>query len=517
MRESWRDFYQTLDLRSLALFRIALALLLIHDTATRWPDIEAFYAQTGILPADAPWPRFNAPLQWSPLDALQSANAIRMVFVAGFLAELALLCGYRTRIAQVVSLLFLASVRNRNTLLTHGGDGALAVLCVWALLMPLGARWSMDRRRAARRGGTSDFGAERSSASWVGVAYAVQIGFIYLTTAVAKSGPAWQDGTAVHYALHLDQFTNAFGAWMRGMPLVLLQAMSWGTLALEWAALPMFLAPVAQPWLRRIALIGLAGFHLGTAVTMVLGAFPWVMCASYLPLVRPPDWDALGRLLHRAGFAKAAGALASPAIAPAVANDAATARAARRATSPHRGRIVRDAIAAGLLICVLLDGFNQSFASRLHRDPLRLPLVLRAPVMIFDLGQGWRMFAPEPLRYDGWWVVVGETETGAVVDPLTGQAPRWEKPPHLSSVRSVYWRMYMFNISRPEFRPFQIYFARWLAGRTRPEPPARRLRGLDLWWVQENTPSPGQPPPPLQRFRLWSWDAENDRILRGDV
>jgi hypothetical protein len=498
MREQRRDFYLTLDLRSLALFRMALALLLLHDAASRWPDLEAFYTSSGLLPADASWPRFGAPFHFSWLDSFESLDAMRGVFVAGMLCALALLVGFQTRVAQILSFLFLVGVRNRNPLLTHGGDAALTVICLWGLLMPLGARLSIDAWRAARR--RSGPPPNRTAPSLVGLAYAFQIGFIYLTTAVAKTGPAWHDGTAVYYALQLDQFASPLGVAVRAAPLWLLKTLSYGTFALEWAALPLILSPVAQPWLRGLTLLALVGFHLGTAVTMTLGSFPFVMCASFLPLVRPSDWDDLQRLFDRRRGGATPGGATPAAAAPR--------RIANR---------IADVVAVFLIVCIIGDAFNQSFALRLQRRPLALPLALRAPLLAFDLGQGWRMFAPEPLRRDGWWIVAGITETGAQLDPLTGTAPRSDKPPNLGSRQSVWWRMYLFNISRPEMRPFQIYFARWLAGRTRSLPPERRLQKLDFWWMQEDTPPPGSPPPPVQRFRLWSWDGAHDIVLRGDV
>jgi len=522
MRERLRDFYLTLDLRSLALFRVALALLLLQDAIALWPDIGAFFTDNGVLPADAPWPRAGGPFHYSVLDPLGTTAAVRVAFAAGMLSHLALLVGYRTRIAQVVSFVFFTSVVNRNPLLSHGAEAALTVLCLWGLFLPLGARGSLDARRARSR----DPGvppATRSAPSLAAIAYVIQIGLIYLSTAAAKTGPAWHEGTAVYYALHLDLFTTPAGLRVGESPLALLRVMSHVTYALEWAALALFLSPWAQPWLRRIGVVGLAAFHLGTAGTMALGAFPFIMCASFLPLVRPRDWDDMRRVLSRGrrrdtDAVPVAAALPepepTPALAPAATPDA-TRRASRWAPAALRGAV--GAAALFLITCNLLEAYNASFARRLGTRALALPLVVRAPGLAFDLGRGWRMFAPEPLRRDGWWVVTGVTVDGATWDPLRGAAPDWNKPPRLWSRYGVYWRMYLFNISMPEAGTYQIYFARWLAGRDRPLPPSQRLRALDLWWVQEDTPAPGTPPPPLQRFRLWSWDAGADVIRRGDV
>jgi hypothetical protein len=128
------------------------------------------------------------------------------------------------------------------------------------------------------------------------------------------------------------------------------------------------------------------------------------------------------------------------------------------------------------------------------------------------------MFAPDPLRGDGWWVVDGVTETGTAFDPLRNGPPQWDKPAHLAFLRLPIWRSFLFNVSAAGSRPYWPNFSRWLAGETRATPPGRRLTRFDFWWVQEDTQPPGTPKPwPVHRFRLWSWDAASGTVRRGDI
>ena len=176
-----------------------------------------------------------------------------------------------------------------------------------------------------------------------------------------------------------------------------------------------------------------------------------------------------------------------------------------------------NVVVALLFASAAADSWSWTYATRTSSEPRRLPLWLHAPALVLDLRQGWRMFAPNPLRGDGWWVVDGVTETGAALDPLLNRPPQWDKPPHLAFLRTPMWRMYLFNISLPRNMPYWPNFSRWLAGRTRPNPPERRLQRFDLWWVQEDTQAPGTPQPwPVQRFRLWSWDGATGTVRRGD-
>ena len=102
----------SLDLRSLALFRVCLGLILLADLGIRAGDLHPHYTDAGVLRAD----------------------------------EIALLVGFYTRAATFLSFVLLLSLHNRNPLVLHGGDSLLRLLLFWSLLLPLGACWSLDRR-----------------------------------------------------------------------------------------------------------------------------------------------------------------------------------------------------------------------------------------------------------------------------------------------------------------------------------------------------------------------------------
>jgi antitoxin component YwqK of YwqJK toxin-antitoxin module/predicted DCC family thiol-disulfide oxidoreductase YuxK len=132
----------------------------------------------------------------------------------------------------------------------------------------------------------------------------LQIGMIYFFTGLWKTVPmlwgesaAWLDGTAIHYVLHMEQSIRTPALWAREMPLWAIRCLSWGTLAIELAALPMFLLPWLQPLLRRVAIAVLLLLHLGIAVTLDAGLFSYVMVASYAVLLTDADWALLRRWL----------------------------------------------------------------------------------------------------------------------------------------------------------------------------------------------------------------------------
>ena len=493
MRSSLRDFFFTIDTRSLALYRIGLGLLLLYDAGERWIGIEPFYTVSGVMAGPA-----RTPLHWSLLDLVHTAWAVRAVFLVAAAAHVALLLGWRTRIAHAVALVFLVCARNRNPLLSSGADAVLLAMTLWTFFLPLGARWSLDARRRGA-GHPSPAASEAGLAALVAVG---QIAFVYFTTAVAKSGSTWRDGSAVYYALQIDQFITPIGRALGAAPPALLMIFTYGTLGLEYLTVGLVFVPWLQPLLRRIAIVTLIAFHLGTWAALVISSFPFVMIATYALLLQPADWEILGRW----------GARWLPRI-PAAAWAPGTGGRARL----FEGRWA-NLVVAMLFASAAADGWSWTYATRTGSEPRRLPLWLHAPALVLDLRQGWRMFAPDPLRGDGWWVVDGVTESGAPFDPLRNGPPEWGKPAQLAFRRTPMWRMYLFNVSLPRNMAYWPNFSRWLAGRTRPNPPERRLQRFEMWWVQEDTQPPGVPKPwPVRRYRLWSWDSATGTVRRGEV
>ncbi|MFM8354330.1 MAG: HTTM domain-containing protein, partial [Gammaproteobacteria bacterium] len=146
------------DLRALAAVRIGVGLLILVDLMIRASDLGWFMSEWGVLDTAASrlyadqW-RFS--LYWLSSSFVWTCA----LFVCAALAATLLVFGVRTRLATVVSFLLLASLHNRNPLLLQGGDNLLLLLTFWGMMLPWGARWSIDavmseqRKRPDRLGG----------------------------------------------------------------------------------------------------------------------------------------------------------------------------------------------------------------------------------------------------------------------------------------------------------------------------------------------------------------------------
>src|ERR671921_1094735 len=137
------------DLRSLAVFRIVLALLAFADLAIRSADLYPHYTDAGIMPRTVLVEEISS--QWAFSLHLMNGGSLfqALLFGVAALAAFGMLVGYRTRLMTFVVWALLLSIQLRNPLLNGSESPMLRTLFFWGMLLPLGAYWSVDRARSA--------------------------------------------------------------------------------------------------------------------------------------------------------------------------------------------------------------------------------------------------------------------------------------------------------------------------------------------------------------------------------
>ena len=142
---SQQYWYQTtsMDLRSLALFRVALAIALGCTLASLMGAVPLWFSDGGMMPR-------TDSLDLGGLAAhnltLVTGNpwVLRLMLGAGLMASLTLIMGYRTRFSLGVATLVLFSFVTRQPLISLPHEVWLVGLALWSLSLPLGLRWSLD-------------------------------------------------------------------------------------------------------------------------------------------------------------------------------------------------------------------------------------------------------------------------------------------------------------------------------------------------------------------------------------
>lgn len=405
-------------------------MLILADLALRSRHLVAFYTDTGVLPRTTLFDLY--PAARFSLHALSGAAVYQgLLFVAAGGVAVALLVGYRPRLAAAVSLLLLASLHARNPLILTGGDTLLRRLLFWGLFLPLGERWSVGEVQGTPR---------RTVTSVATAALLIQVVLVYTVTGLFKlRNPLWTTGRELSYLFQVDQLTVLLGDVLAGSP-ALLSALTWLWLAM---VLSSGLLVVLTGW-RRALLVGLfAAMHLGMLLTMKIGLFPLISLAGLLPFVPSRAWDAVERRL--AGVARRLPSRpAQPGWLPIPQTIdswefSLTAGSRLAGSGPSRHRMFSVLVAALLAGSLLWNAMSVGVVA----TPDRLADV-RDPTE-----HAWDMFA-QGRRTDGWLLAPGTLSTGEEVDAFRGGPVSWDPPPELArTFLSARWLRYSLSL-RPD-------------------------------------------------------------------
>jgi hypothetical protein len=295
-----------IDSRALAAFRMGIGALVLVDLWTRSSALEQHYSDSGILPREA-YARLLSvsDWQWSVHLWAGSAAAQLVLFLVAAVAACALVAGYRTRAAAVVTWVMLVSLQARNPMVLYGADQLLRLMLFWAMFLPIGAAWSMDRRRDAIS--TSQTSRHLSMAS---AALLVQPCVMYFFAGLLKFNASWRSGDALGYALSSEMYVTAFGRMLAGFPDVV-STMSRAVPWIEMLAPVLLLMPWRTTTFRCVALALLVAFHLGMGCALRTGLFPAVVLVSLIPFLPAAFWNRIGvhagtsadaRIDHAASF-----------------------------------------------------------------------------------------------------------------------------------------------------------------------------------------------------------------------
>jgi hypothetical protein len=240
-----------LDYRSLALLRMALAVLVLCSLYGAAGDLRAFYTDDGVLSRTLLLKNDGAVFSFHLAGGSLRFGAA--ILGAQAVLALLMLVGYRTRAVTITSYVLLCSLQNRNPLLMFGVDIALRVCFFWAMFLPLNRRFALDVALGRVRRPEND-----TYFRIPGVAYVIQFAAIYVFSSLLKTGPTWQiERTAVYYALATEFLQRSPGAWLNQYD-TLTRWMTVATLHLEKYGPLFFVSPVWSGWLRLLAFAAFA-------------------------------------------------------------------------------------------------------------------------------------------------------------------------------------------------------------------------------------------------------------------
>ena len=450
-----------IDVRSLAVFRMALGALIFWDQCIAMTNVRAFYSDEGMLPRSF---LLSHPMQdariWSLHLVGGSVLVQSILILITMAAALAVIVGWRTRWSLFIAWALVCSLHGRNPTILYGGDVVLRVMAFWSLFLPMGACWSWDAKRhgVATPPPRSFFGISS-------LAILFQVSFIYWFTAVLKYGNEWtRDGSAVYYVLNADQFVLAPGRWLLGFP----DLCRWLSFGVWWFELigPFFaFIPWRTAMWRVLVVAAMWAMHLGFGMCLRIGYFPVAMMSIWLLFVPSEAWLWLSSRWPKLNL---------------VTCDSPTARLGWRRTAA-------ETFAAVCLVLVLLWNLWTTDSQKWNRW---LPPSVAALGYTLRLDQSWALFAPTPVTDDGWMICEAELFDGSRIDLLrSGQGVNFAKPAHLSSTYPDWkWHKLEVNLVSRSYEALRQPFGDYLASDwCRRNPNSSKVRNWTLWFVREQT------------------------------
>jgi predicted DCC family thiol-disulfide oxidoreductase YuxK len=561
-----------IDTRSLAVMRVGFALIVLFDfLVERLPNLTAHYGNGGVFPSEV----IRIGLWSTPLprlfDFLDSFPALPLcILIVGIFAAVFLLIGWHTRLATIVVWLSVFLIHTLNPVILQGGDVLLRLCMFIGIFLPLGARFSVDSALSYREP------PKRVRSAWTGV-YLLQDAMIYIFAVFSKTGLEWTTyGTAVYFALSIDQLATPLGVFTRHFPLFMM-FLTFAVTLLQASAIFLLFSPIMTVAVRSVALAALLIMHISFGLHMHLGPFSWVACTALIGFVPTRWWDVLHSFLAKrfgnltiyydadCGFCKKSSHLIATflALPNTVVTTAQTnpdiwkemeAKDSWVIVTCDNGHFYTYGAGVSLLRAsplffwlapIMNMGWAKPIGEKVYRfiadhrkriclpdtPTRRLPPVIRDLLTTFStiaaiiyliavvswnysnlteawmrpqypqnyimwmrglgLDQWWNMFAPYPLKDDGWYAISGVEQNGTEVNLLNHgwPIPTVDKP---SNVAVLYpderWRKYLMNLWSRDYSGLRHYYLQYLCRSwNSSHNGAKQLRSAKMTFMLEET------------------------------
>jgi hypothetical protein len=450
-----RDHYKV-DLRALALMRIAIGCVVLSDLIIRGCDLSVHYTKDGILPVSLLLEFDSKPLRWS-FHYLNDTFAYQaFLFYLQGIVTLFLIAGYRTRLFTVLSWILMVSLQNRNPFIQQSGDDLLRLILLWGIFLPWGKFYSVDSKRNPIE--------QKNYFSIASLGYLILIISVYLFSAIQKASPEWRtEGTALYYALSLDQLKVGLGDWLYQHPNFMKLLTFLVFYYFELLVPILLLIPFTNKKLRTLCVVSIILLHLGIASTIYVGLFFAIGIASALGLLPSSVMDKIDKLF--------------------------------RFSRSLSGEFFKEKISGGAKIMTnsflgFLIGFCL-FYNLGYIPSFRYALDDRAQCVtnVLKLDQYWGMFSPNVYKTDGWYIYRGIKPNDSIWD-IGNNKPGldYTKPKDIDKMYpSDRWRKFAENYQKNEYNFLRPFYCKYLIKEWNKKHPENKIGGLNVIFLLEES------------------------------
>lgn len=450
--------------------RIGIGIVLLVDLFIRSLSIKAFFTDEGVLPVEI-LKNYNWNPYYFSFHALNGDLWWQIIlFILNALCIVLLIKGYRTRLFTFICWVFLTSLQNRNPFILQGGDDLLRLMLLWGIFLPWGERYTGK--------GSSYY--SNAYFSFANLGYMLLVCSVYFFSALLKTHAEWHsDGTALYYALSLEQLRLPLGSLLYHFPLAM-KVLTAVVYYLELVAPILIMLPFVNYRIRLVGTISIALLHIGIAGTLYVGLFYIIGIVTLIGLLPEAVMNAF-----EAKYKPVAIDIKEKTI--------------------RTGSFVVETFLAfknGFIIliicyCLLLNlGNVKKFPYTLDPQLIKFGNTLR-------LEQSWGMFSPSVYKDDGFYIYSGYTLAGKYIDiKRNGQPINFSKPANIvSEFESDRWRKfgenYLFN-NNNYMRP---YFCKYLLHNWNKKHPENPISDLTILFMKEES-LPDYKTKPLEKSAL---------------
>lgn len=265
----------TLDLRSLAIMRIMLGILVIINLIVICSNFEAFISDYGIFPISTALSQY--PMQnyrWFHVISGSYRWQIPL-FIIHFLIAIWFTLWYKTRTSTILLRIFTCSLQWSQHIFLHGGDTVMRLLLFRSMFLPLWEWYSIDSLKKVEQ--------KQHICNISSFALIIQVLCIYTVSVMLKTDNCrTSDFSSIYYSLWIDYYATQLWLWLRTHH-ELIRFLSAYVYYLEWLWPLFYLFPNRK---IKTAVCGLfILFHLWLAVFMSLGIFPWICISVWIWLL----------------------------------------------------------------------------------------------------------------------------------------------------------------------------------------------------------------------------------------
>jgi hypothetical protein len=269
----------------LCVFRIVFGLLVLESCYFMAPNLLTFFSEHGVLSTASsmqlvPLPYSNVLAWLNPTD-----QALRVFFGIFVLSAICLTLGFMTRLSCIIVYVGLVLMQHRDCLVMNSGDFLMRLMSFYLILAPAGARLSVDSGiRALLKKERSHSEGE---SLWALRLMQMQMAAIYFEATWTKlQGASWQNGSALFYVFHEQEFLRFPIAPFLKDNLLFCQILSWGTIVVEALLFSLVWFKKFRYWVLSLGVL----LHLGIEYAMNLPIFQWLMISGLFLFVHPRDF-----------------------------------------------------------------------------------------------------------------------------------------------------------------------------------------------------------------------------------